>query len=107
MKLFRMTGAIAALALLMSGCASLHSVSLSQVPENRRNPIEAEATSWAIFGIYFSNGFVDDAIQSLKDRCPDGKISGVYTKYEGRFYLLWTTRTVKATAYCAGPGTRP
>lgn len=94
------------LVLLLGGCASLKSVSLSQVPLDRNQPIEAEASSWAIFGIYFSNSFVDDAIEGLKDKCPRGKVSGVYTKYDGRSYVLWTTRTVKATAYCVAPGVR-
>lgn len=83
-----------------SGCASLHSVAQTNVPKDRSKPIEAEGSTWAILGIYFSNSFADDAMEGLRSKCPNGKVSGVFTKYENRFYLLWTTRTVKATAYC-------
>ncbi len=84
----------------LSSCASLHSVSLTSVPKDRSKPIEAEGSTWAILGIYFSNSFADEAIDGLRSKCPNGKVSGVFTKYENRFYFLWTTRTVKATAYC-------
>jgi hypothetical protein len=91
---------------LLSSCATLHSVSLTQVPANRSNPVEAEGFSWGILGIYFSNGFVDDAMNDLKSKCPGGRINGVYTKYEGRFYLLWATRTVTAKAFCENGANR-
>lgn len=91
---------VAATTLLFDGCAQLKSVSMSQVPANRSNKIQSEGFSWGIFGIYFSNSFVDDAIEDLRDKCPKGKISGVYTKYEGRSYFFWSTRTVEARAYC-------
>lgn len=91
--------------LIFTSCASLNSVSLTQVPSDRSHPIEAEASSWAILGMHLSNGWVDDAIQGLRQKCSDGKVSGVYTKYEGRNYFFWTTRTVKAHAYCQ-KGTR-
>ncbi len=84
----------------MPACAHMNSVSMSQVPQNRSMPIESEGSTWAILGIYFSNSFVDEAIDGLKSKCPNGKISGVYTKYYGRWYLLWTTRTVTAKAFC-------
>jgi len=92
--------------LLGASCASLNSVSLTQVPLNRNKPIEASSWSWGIFGIYFGNGFVDETVDDLREKCPGGKISGVYTKYEGRFYLLWTTRTVTAKAFCENGGGR-
>lgn len=88
--------------LSFSGCASLHSVALTNVPKDRSKPIEAEGSTWAILGIYFSNSFADEAITGLREKCPNGKVSGVFTKYENRFYFLWTTRTVKASAFCEG-----
>lgn len=91
---------ILVVAVFASACAHLNSVSMTQVPQNRSTPIEAEGSTWAILGIYFSNSFVDEAIDGLKSKCPNGKISGVYTKYTGRWYLLWTTRNVTAKAFC-------
>lgn len=90
----------ALLALLVSGCASLNSVSMTQVPSNRNKPIQASSSSWGFLGIFFTNSFVDDAVDDLRRQCPTGKISGVYTKHENRFYLLMLKRMVTATAYC-------
>jgi hypothetical protein len=88
---------------LLAGCASLSSVALTRVPAERTRPVEASASSWAILGIYFSNSFAEDAVRELERQCPGGMVSGVYTKLEGRFYLFWTTRTVKARGYCLPP----
>lgn len=88
------------MAIFLSSCASLHSVSMTQVPQNRGKPIMARSSSWGLFGIYFSNDFVNEAIDGLKNRCQRGKVTGVFTKYESRNYFLWTTRTVNANAFC-------
>jgi len=93
-------------ALGAQGCASLRSVSMTRVPADRSRPIKAESWSWGILGIYFTNSFVDEAVEDLRRKCPADRISGVYTKYSGRFYLLWTTRTVSVSAYCEAPQAR-
>jgi len=84
----------------LSACANLHSVSLTQVPADRSHPIEASATSWGILELYGSNEFVTEAVDGLREKCPEGRITGVYTKYDGRSYFLWGTRTVTAKAFC-------
>jgi hypothetical protein len=86
--------------LSFGGCASLQSVSLSPVPIERTKKIEAEGWTWGLLGIYFSNSFADEAIDQLRAKCPGGKISGIYTKYETRLYPLWSTRQVTASGYC-------
>lgn len=86
--------------LMTTSCAVLRSVSMTQVPIDRSHPIESEAFTWGIFGIYFSNSFTDQAIDQLRDKCPNGKIVGVYTKFESKIYFIWTTRTIKAKAFC-------
>ncbi len=103
-RLFRTVGLCNAVIVLASGCASLSSVSMTRIPDNRTRPVEAESSSWGILGIYFSNDFAQEAVQKLETQCPAGKVSGVYTKLEGRFYLLWTTRTVVAKGYCLPAG---
>lgn len=85
---------------MFSGCASLQSVSMTQVPENRSNEISAYSSSWSFLGIYFTNDFVDEAINELKNKCPGGNITGVYTKYETYLYVLITNRAVTAKAFC-------
>ncbi len=97
------TLALACLALELTSCASLKSVSMTQVPRDRGRPIQAEATNWALLGIHFTNDFVDDAIEDLQKQCPGGRITGVYTKYDGHFYFLVTRRRVRASGYCETP----
>ncbi len=98
-KIVTVLGSILLLSQL-SACAILHSVSVTRVPQDRSKPIEAEASGWGLFGIYFSNDIVNEAVEQLDSKCPNGRISGVMTKYSSRLFPLWTTRTVNATAYC-------
>ena len=93
------TTLLAALTFL-SGCASLHSISVTRVPMNRNTPIEAESSTWGILGLYANNDFVNQAVEKLDSQCPKGRISGIMTKYSSKFFFLWTTRTVNATGYC-------
>ena len=85
---------------ILSGCASLHSVSVTRVPQDRHAPIQSESSGWGLFGIYFNNDFVNEAVEKLDAQCPNGKISGIMTKYSSKFYFFWTTRTIDATGYC-------
>ncbi|MBU6154930.1 MAG: hypothetical protein KGP28_11555 [Bdellovibrionales bacterium] len=86
--------------LALSACASLKSVSITRVPQDRSNPISSEAWGWGFLGIYFDNDFANEAVKKLDSQCENGRISGVMTKYTSKFYLLWTTRTINATGYC-------
>jgi hypothetical protein len=105
MRLMKAMGVAGILAL--AGCASLQSVSMTQVPADRSGKVEAEASSWGFLGIFFSNEFADQAVSKLRDACPNGRLTGVYTKHENRFYVLTVKRSVRATAYCqpVGKGT--
>jgi lipoprotein NlpI len=84
----------------LSGCATLKSVSVTRVPQDRSKPVNAEAWGWGILGLYFDNDFVDEAVKNLDEQCQNGRISGVMTKYSNKFYFLWTTRTINASGYC-------
>jgi hypothetical protein len=83
-----------------ASCASLKSVSLTQIPADRSRPIAVTTSSLGILGLYANNDFADEAIEELREKCPDGKVTGVYTKYDGRNYFLWGIRTITAKAYC-------
>ena len=91
---------LAFLALCSGACASLQSVSMTQVPSDRSRSIQSESSSWGFLGIFFSNSFADDAVKELQDQCPNGRITGVYTKQESRFYVLVLQRKIQATAFC-------
>ena len=88
------------LALSLSGCVGLNTVSMTQIPAERENKITTAASSWNFIGINFSNAFVDEAIDNLKAQCPIGKIEGVYTKHQTTGYLLVFKREVIVSAYC-------
>jgi hypothetical protein len=91
---------VLAIGMIASGCASLNSVSMTQVPTDRSHPIEETVSNWAFLGIHFTNSFADEAIENLQKKCPNGRITGVYTKYEGYVYFLMTKRVVTAKAFC-------
>ena len=43
---------------------------------------------------------MDGLREELKAQCPDGKVNGVFSKYEGFLYFLVHQRKVTATGYC-------
>lgn len=82
------------------GCASLQSVSVTNIPRERGQPIEANADNPAFLGIHFSNDFADDLPEELRRQCPGGKVTGVYSKYESTWYFLVQNREVTVHGYC-------
>lgn len=84
------------------GCASLQSVSMTNIPRgaDRSRPIQASENNVAFLGIHFDNDFADGVPDDLRRQCPNGKVTGVYAKYETKWYVLVEDRTVTAKAYC-------
>lgn len=89
-----------ALLVWVAGCASLNSVSLTPVPADRKQMIQEEVHDWVILGIAFDNDFAEGIRSKLREKCPNGKVSGILTKYESYFYVFFAKRVVTATAYC-------
>jgi hypothetical protein len=92
------TSAIALL--VLSGCVSLNSVSLTQIPSEKGQLINAEAHDWVFLGFTTQNDFVDEAVNSLKQQCQNGKLTGVLTKHQTTAYVLMFKREVIASGYC-------
>jgi hypothetical protein len=86
-----------------SGCASLQSVSVTNIPMERGRPVKATANNVAFLGLHFSNGFADGLQDDLRRQCPNGKVTGLYSKYESKWYVLVQNRSVTASGYCV-PG---
>jgi hypothetical protein len=84
------------------GCASLQSVSMTNIPRGaeRARPIQARENNLAFLGIHFDNAFADGVPEDLRRQCPNGKVTGVYAKYETKWYVLVEDRSVTAKAYC-------
>ena len=83
-----------------AGCASLQSVSMSNIPRERGRPIQATENNVAFLGIHFDNSFADAVPDRLRRQCPNGKVTGIYAKYESTWYVLVQNRSVTAKAYC-------
>jgi hypothetical protein len=45
---------------ITTGCTSLQSVSVTQIPSDRSRPVHAEVSNTALLGIHFDNDFVDE-----------------------------------------------
>lgn len=90
----------AALVIGLSGCASINSVSLTSVPAHRSNPVKTERSKWIILGFNFDNDFVDEAVDDLKNKCPNGRVTGILTKDEVIAYFLFWQRKITASGYC-------
>jgi hypothetical protein len=89
---------------VLSGCTSLISVSQTSIPAERKQPVAASATQWTLFGIAFSNDFVNEATDKLKPQCVGGKIEGILTKYDLKYFFPVYVRRVHVSGYCVEGG---
>lgn len=86
----------------LSGCTTLQSVSLTQIPAKRKNLIYAEADKLIFFGLNFDNKHVDVVKSKLISQCRKGLLTGVLTKSENHYYfgaLLYKSK-ISASGYC-------
>lgn len=85
---------------LLGGCASLQSISVTEVPLQRDKRVFAERDNLAFLGIHFDNSFADGLRKELYEQCPQGRVTGIFTKYEVYWYVLFQRRQVSATGFC-------
>ena len=83
-----------------SGCASLHSVSVTSIPQNRNQKVSANVSKWIVLGLNFNNDYVDELTESLRRKC-DGKVTGILTKYESTLFLIASKNEITATGFCS------
>jgi hypothetical protein len=102
MKPLRELSAAVLVLSMLSGCASLRSVSATSIPSDRNHPVQAEVSDWNILGLKFDNDFVDKLPTQLQAQCPNGAVRGILTKYENYYYLLAFKRVAHAQGYCVG-----
>ena len=89
--------------LTLSGCVGLNSVSMTQIPKDKGQLVEANAHDWVFMNFTTQNDFADNAVTELKQQCVGGKISGVYTKHQTTSYVLIFKREVIVSGYCDLP----
>jgi hypothetical protein len=85
---------------MSTGCASLHSVSVTSIPQNRNQKVSANVSKWIILGLNFNNDYVDELTESLRRKC-DGKVTGILTKYESTLFLIASKNEITATGFCS------
>ena len=82
------------------GCTSLQSVGVSSIPRDRGQVVETKKSNVAFLGIHFDNDFADGVPEDLRRQCPNGKVSGVFSKYESTWYVVVQSRSVTVKGYC-------
>jgi hypothetical protein len=86
---------------LSLGCVRLASLSVTQVPADRAQPVRAEAESPLLFlGAGLQETFADGLVSDLRQQCPDGLVSGVLTKHEVISWPFVRRHRVTATGWC-------
>lgn len=86
--------------LLLAGCASVNSVSLTPIPSNRSHPVKAEVSKTIFLAFNFDNDYVNPLVDQLKEQCPNGVVSGILTKDETTGYVIIFVKHVTATGFC-------
>ena len=85
---------------LSTSCATLSSVSLTQIPKVRTNKVMADSSRWIFLGLNFDNDYVEKVTADLRSQCPNGKVTGILTKFMTRTYLILWKNTIQAQGYC-------
>lgn len=85
---------------LISGCASLKSVSMTSFPENRSKPVKAQVSKFVFLAFNFNNDFVLSLVPQLQKQCPQGKVTGITSKYETRWYVIGYSMIVTSEGFC-------
>ncbi|RYZ63353.1 MAG: hypothetical protein EOP05_23755 [Proteobacteria bacterium] len=78
---------------VISGCASINSVSLTPVPAKRSQVVTAQVEKT-------DNDYIDGLVTELKQKCPNGIVSGILTKDETISYFIVYTKRISATGFC-------
>ena len=95
---------IAVISMMTSACAYLNSVSLTPIPKERGAQVQVQKHKWVILGFNFDNDFVDEMNEELKEKCPNGKATGLLTKDEAILYPFVHKRVVTVSGYCVAQG---
>lgn len=88
---------------LLSGCVTVHSISVSQIPvkAERTKLIKASASRPILFFIPFGTNYVEEARQELAAQCPHGEIEGLVSKGESVGYFIGVAiARINLQGYC-------
>lgn len=93
---------IVVLCLVLTGCTSLTTVSVTSVPAEKGKKVSAKKSKMIYFGFNFNNDYLNDMVQDLAGQCPKGKIQGLLTKHEHVIYfpIVAHEQVVSSEGYC-------
>ena len=91
----------------MSACASVSSVSLTPIPPQaeRNQPVEVTVSKFIFLAFNFNNDYLDEIVPKLREKCPNGKITGILTKHAIYSYVLAHTVEIHAKGFCVAQKT--
>lgn len=97
--------ALIVLGLVASGCThSIHMVNFSDFrpyPRANERQVTASAEQFTILGFADGSKYVNVAYQELLNKCPQGQLTGIQTKfYTSHGFFSWTDK-VSMTGVCA------
>ncbi len=87
----------------LSQCVFLKSISNTNIPADRSQPVSSQVSNGIFFGFNFDNDHVDLLSEKLRFYCKGGRIEGILTKNEDICYLpfcIYYRNQVTATGYC-------
>ncbi len=92
-----------AITTFMTNCASLQSISITNIPKDTSNPVSTSQTKLIFLAANFNTDYADLLSKDLKKQCPGGKISGILTKNELICHLplcLFYSQKITAKGFC-------
>lgn len=96
---------LALTSLCLSGCAySVHELHTSDydpgVELSQAKVVEAEAEQFVVMGFVTQTDYADKAFERLQGTCPQGRITGIQTRYSTSLgFFSWTNKVVMK-GYC-------
>ena len=91
------------------GCTHLHSLSVTTIPDDRSRPVEATGQRIVVLGLNWDNDYAAEVVSDLAKQCPDGRVSGVMTRYERALVvpIFAYAHRVHAEGFCLQAGSQP
>ena len=73
---------------------------MTSFPKDRNRPVQAKVEKFVFLALNFNNDFILDLVPQLKNQCRGGKITGITSKYETRFYFIGYKMIVTSQGFC-------
>jgi hypothetical protein len=87
----------------LTNCASLQSVSITNIPKDTKKPISTSQTNLVFLFMNFNNDYADLISEDLRKQCQGGVVSGILTKNELICHLpfcFFYSQKITAKGFC-------